>query len=126
VAGFIGSPAMNLINGTLRRQDGQVCVEAEDGTRLPASDGEGQDGQRVVYGARPEAFALSRTEDGIEAIVNVVEPTGPEIEVFATLAGRPICAAFRERHAFAPNERIRLAVDRTKTHVFDEATGRRL
>ncbi len=126
VAGFIGSPAMNLINGTLRRQDGRVYVETEDGTRLPACDCDGQDGQRAVYGVRPEAFALSSTAEGAEAIVNVVEPTGPEIEVFATFAGQPICAVFRERHEFAPNERIRLAVDRAKTHVFDGATGRRL
>ncbi|MFM8988902.1 MAG: ABC transporter ATP-binding protein, partial [Alphaproteobacteria bacterium] len=54
VAGFIGSPAMNFFQGTLRRNGG-IWVEAEDGTKLPAPGNVGgSDGQKVVYGVRPE------------------------------------------------------------------------
>ncbi|MDO8377275.1 MAG: sn-glycerol-3-phosphate ABC transporter ATP-binding protein UgpC, partial [Aquabacterium sp.] len=54
VAGFIGSPAMNFLPGTLRRAGGSVQVELNDGTRLPAPpDAGGIDGQPVVYGTRP-------------------------------------------------------------------------
>jgi multiple sugar transport system ATP-binding protein len=126
VAGFIGSPAMNLIKGRLRRSEGRPWVEAADGTRLPTADVAGAEGQPVVFGARPEAFDLSAGPDGVEAMVKLVEPTGADVEVFATLAGEPICVAFRERHAFQPGEVIHLGIDLRKTHVFDEATGRRL
>ena len=55
VAGFIGSPAMNFIDATLRRADGSAVAVAADGTRLPAPpDVAGRDGQPIVYGIRPE------------------------------------------------------------------------
>ena len=54
VAQFIGSPAMNVVNGTLRRDGGQAWVEAEGGVRWPvAPTSAGQDGQAVAYGVRP-------------------------------------------------------------------------
>ncbi len=55
VAGFIGSPAMNFLPGTLRRDGGVARVELADGTRLDAPlRAGGVDGQPVVYGTRPE------------------------------------------------------------------------
>src|SRR5215203_6541640 len=75
VAGFIGSPAMNFLPGTLRRNDGAARVELGDGTRLaaPANAG-GVDGQPVIMGMRPEHLTLAPT--GIPSKVVVVEPTG--------------------------------------------------
>src|SRR4051812_8230221 len=60
VAGFIGSPAMNFLPGTLRRTDGAPRVELGDGTRLqaPAHAG-GVDGQPVIMGMRPEHLSLA-------------------------------------------------------------------
>jgi multiple sugar transport system ATP-binding protein len=77
----------------------------------------------VVYGVRPEHFTLD--EDGAEAIVQVVEPTGAEIQIFAKLGGSDIVAVFRERHAFTPGETIRLKPDPRFVHLFDPA-GQRL
>ncbi len=54
VAQFIGSPAMNVVHGTLRRGGGEAWVEAEGGVRWPlASTSVGSDGQAVAYGVRP-------------------------------------------------------------------------
>src|SRR5690348_12621747 len=64
VAGFIGSPAMNFLPGTLRRSGAESQVELDDGTRLPAPPNDGGDGQPVIYGARPENLALAG-EDGL-------------------------------------------------------------
>ena len=60
VAGFIGSPAMNFLPGTLRRGGGAARVELADGTQLaaPLAAG-GVDGQPVVYGTRPEHLTLA-------------------------------------------------------------------
>ncbi|HEX7440970.1 MAG TPA: sn-glycerol-3-phosphate ABC transporter ATP-binding protein UgpC, partial [Caldimonas sp.] len=77
VAGFIGSPAMNFLPGTLRRDAGVARIELADGTRLdaPANAG-GADGQPVIMGMRPEHLTLAAT--GISSKVVVVEPTGAD------------------------------------------------
>jgi multiple sugar transport system ATP-binding protein len=126
VAGFIGSPAMNFFPGTLRREAGASFVETADGARLPVVQPPAEEGRRVVFGVRPEAFRLAEGADAIEVKLDVVEPTGAEIEVVGQFGGERLCAVFHERLAFAPGDRVRLAIDPRKTHVFDAETGRRL
>src|SRR5215831_11311809 len=59
VAGFIGSPAMNFLDGTLRRANGALQVELAGGVLLPAPpQTSGADGQKVIFGTRPEHLAL--------------------------------------------------------------------
>ncbi len=65
VAGFIGSPAMNFVPATLRRQGGAASLVLDDGTTLAAPRGAGgSDGQPVVLGTRPEHLRLA-SEGGI-------------------------------------------------------------
>jgi multiple sugar transport system ATP-binding protein len=124
VAGFIGSPAMNMLKGTVRI-NGQAEFEGPAGSKLPiASVPIGSDGRTAVYGVRPEHFHLD--SDGAEAEIQVVEPTGSEIHVVAKLGGSEIIAVFRERHPFKPGDKIRLKPDPRLVHLFDAATGSRL
>ena len=124
VAGFIGSPAMNMIKGHIRA-NGAVAFEGAAGVKLVLGDvPAGSDGRAAIYGVRPEHFSLS--EDGAEAVVKVVEPTGSELQVVATLAEQEIIAVFRERHKFKPGDKIRLRPDPQLVHLFDETTGKRL
>jgi len=124
VAGFIGSPAMNLLNGAIRA-NGRLEFESESGIRLPlAVAPRMSDGQPVVYGIRPEHFALA--DDGAEAEVQVVEPTGSELQIAAKLGGAEVIAVFRERHNFRPGEKIRLKPDPRLAHLFDVPSGKRL
>jgi multiple sugar transport system ATP-binding protein len=121
VAGFIGSPAMNFIEGTLR---GGV-VEAADGARLPMPAGSSAtDGRGVLYGIRPEHLDIA--DDGFDAEVVVVEPTGSETQLFARLGGQELVGVFRERHEFAPGQRIRLRPRAECAHIFDPASGQRI
>ena len=121
VAGFIGSPAMNFIEGTLR---GGV-VEAADGARLPMPAGStATDGRGVLYGIRPEHLDIA--DDGFDAEVVVVEPTGSETQLFARLGGQELVGVFRERHEFAPGQRIRLRPRAECAHLFDPASGQRI
>jgi multiple sugar transport system ATP-binding protein len=127
VAGFIGSPAMNFLPGVLKRSSGQARVEFADGVSLPAPQGAaGEDGQRVVYGTRPEHMALAGGDDGVAAEVVVVEPTGADTQVFTKLGGVEVTSVFRDRHAFQPGETIRLKPDGARAHLFDAASGVRL
>lgn len=127
VADFIGSPSMNFIRGTLQTGEAGMVVAGADGTRLMVPESfAGTVGQKVVYGVRPEHFMLASGDTGAEATVEVVEPTGANIEVFAKLAGERVCAIFSERHPFKPGDKIRLATDLGKVHLFDATSGRRL
>ena len=127
VAGFIGSPAMNFIDATLRRADGSAVAVAADGTRLPVPpDVAGRDGQPIVYGIRPEHLEFVPAGQGLSVDVVVVEPTGAETLVVSRLAGTEIEAVFRERHRLNPGDRIGLAPQLGAVHVFDKATGQRL
>src|SRR6516164_602232 len=83
VAGFIGSPAMNFLRGAVRH-NGAAEFLGPNGVQLPlAAAPTGSDGRPVIYGVRPEHFALA--DDGAEAEVHVVEPTGSELQVVAKL-----------------------------------------
>src|SRR5471032_749322 len=124
VAGFIGSPAMNLLKGVVRA-NGKCEFEGPGGSRLPlARVPNGSDGHVALYGVRPEHFVLA--EDGADAIIQVVEPTGSEIQVVAKIGDEEITAVFRERHQFKPGDMILLTADPQLVHLFDETSGQRL
>ena len=125
VAGFIGSPAMNFLNGKLSLSGGATFV-GDGGVRLPLPAAPAaRDGQPVTLGLRPEHLTLG--DGGLAAEIVVVEPTGPEVQVNARLAsGEEIVAMFRERHAFKPGDKIGLRPLGNQVHVFDGESGQRL
>ncbi len=129
VAGFIGSPAMNFLPGTVRRDASGASVVLDGGTVLPMPPGAaGADGQKVVYGVRPEHMVLGSGNEsgGIEVDVVTLEPTGADTFVACRHHGADMICVFRERHAFAPGSRIRLMPDVSRCHVFDAQSGQRL
>ncbi|HWB46755.1 MAG TPA: sn-glycerol-3-phosphate ABC transporter ATP-binding protein UgpC [Hyphomicrobiaceae bacterium] len=124
VAGFIGSPAMNFLRGTVSA-NGSAEFHGPGGARLPLSAiPSNAHGRPAIYGVRPEHFAIA--DDGAEAEIQVVEPTGSEIQVAAKLGGDDIVAVFRERHQFRPGDKVRLKPNPRLVHLFDDATGKRL
>ena len=127
VAGFIGSPTMNVLTGTLKRSNGAAWVETDDRQRLPLpSSVAGAEGQKVAYGVRPEHFALSDAPEALAANVEVVEQTGIDVLVFARFAGAPLCSLFRERHVLTPGQPIRLMPQLSAVHLFDAESGQRI
>ena len=123
VAGFLGSPAMNFVRGTVRL-NGAASFEGPGRNSLsPSAAPAGADGKPAIYGIRPEHLVIA--DDGVEAEVQVVEPNGSELQVVTRLGGEPIVAAFRERHQLAPGDNC-LKPDPRLAHLFDETTGRRM
>ena len=120
VAGFIGSPSMNFINGTL----GPDGFRTDDGTTLPvkASD-QRASGVTATYGIRPEHFKLD--DSGVPLEVIVIEPTGSETQVLARLGKQQVTGVFRERIDAKPGSTIRVTPDLNTVHLFD-ANGARL
>ena len=123
VAGFIGSPAMNFIKGTLVI-NGQPTFKSDGGATIKLDKAGAADGARVILGVRPEHLAV--TPDGIDATVLVVEPTGSEILAVVKMGDQEMQCLFRERLALTPGQTIRIAPQPGMTHLFDEASGKRI
>ncbi|ABE40547.1 ABC transporter ATP-binding protein [Rhodopseudomonas pseudopalustris] len=125
VAGFIGSPAMNFLDGTLKVNGGEPFVETANGARLPISEAPAGSNERpITYGIRPEH--LDFADSGIEAEVVVVEPTGSETQIVARVGAQEIIAVFRERHQVQPGDVIHLQPRPSVAHLFDKETGQRI
>jgi len=131
VAGFIGSPAMNLLSGDVVNggvQIGDYVVPISRETLAKAADE-----KTLTIGIRPENFGLSDT--GIAVDVSVVEELGSETNLYGTLAGladddkltaQQIVASLAVRH-LDKQGRVRLnAVDPSTIHVFSNETQLRI
>ncbi len=124
VATFIGSPAMNLIRGTVK--NGAATGIDTAGGHVAVDDAllSGQDGKEIVYGVRPEHLDLA--ESGLEATISVVEPTGSEMLVFLRCADQDMVALFHDRHDFRPGQAIHLKPRPGLAHLFDPQSGQRI
>ena len=128
VARFIGSPSMNMLDGSIESVEG-VKTFVSGSFALPlAATGPGKAGEAVVLGFRPEHLSLATpgSTSQLKAEVVVVEPTGTETLLHVTAAGHTFLALFRERLDVTPGDHIMLSIDPSKVHLFDKATGKRL
>lgn len=121
VAGFIGSPAMNMLAGTVV---GETVDLAGATLPLPRASTAGLDGKRVIVGIRPEHMTLQ--SDGFRAEVLAVEPTGSEVQITMRFGGAIIVGLFRERVGVSPGMSLGISVAAENLHIFDEATGDRI
>jgi multiple sugar transport system ATP-binding protein len=128
VAEFIGSPAMNLLPGTVKTSGAGRVVEMEDGSTIVLpGDAAGGDGQPVVLGVRPEHLMLfGGTGSGLRGEVALVEPTGAQVQIVARIAGRDIVAVFNDRVMPPLGSALILAPQPGTIHLFDRSSGRRL
>ncbi len=126
VAEFIGSPGINLIEGEVSSEAGAPVVRAGS-LLLPLPAGAAvRPGQKIVYGIRPEHLhpmpAAQAGGIGVPARISVIEPTGPEIHIYADFEGREVCAISRDRLEWAPGSEIRLTPTLDRVHIFDAET----
>ena len=122
VAGFIGSPAMNMIPGTVRAGG---RVELAGGATLPLPpSAKAAEGQPVLYGMRPEHCALA--DEGLPVEVIVVEPTGADTQLYCRFGTQEVSAVLRDRTTVNAGERVALRPDLARSHLFDASTGQRL
>jgi multiple sugar transport system ATP-binding protein len=127
VAGFIGSPPMNLIDAVVTGGKARLS----DGVEVPLpADVRVSEGLPIVLGFRPESFAprghslhtdaralsLSRT-------VVIAEPLGTETILFTTLGGKDVQGKMLAPRPVAPGEQLEFTLDLDRLHVFDRASG---
>jgi len=134
VAGFIGSPKMNFIPGTLTVRGTEIVVDtaAFAGSlpaRLPGARSHGSDG-RVILGIRPEHVTVIGATSGpgsVEMTVEVVEMLGGQQFVYGTIAiNQVLWVSVDPKHRVAVGDRIRLYLPPEAMHFFDPASGDRL
>jgi multiple sugar transport system ATP-binding protein len=124
VAEFIGSPSMNFLSGEVAAEAGRPVVRA-NGVTLPLPlDAKVNAGQIVKYGIRPEHLRPGTGSEGIPAKVSVVEPTGPEIHIYADVGGQEVCSITQERLELSPDDPIRLVPALDRIRLFEPATGK--
>ncbi|WDR07519.1 sn-glycerol-3-phosphate ABC transporter ATP-binding protein UgpC [Devosia rhodophyticola] len=120
VAGFIGSPAMNLLYGRGMPEG----LKLEDGTVVPMTLSPDALGRDLVAGIRPEHLVIA--DSGLKAEILTVEPTGAETQIVTRMAGRDVFVSFRERLNLAPGDRLHLKPMGGTIQLFDAESGNRL
>jgi multiple sugar transport system ATP-binding protein len=124
VAGFIGSPSMNFIDGRIETREGKQVFVSDKGGVFSAPASSATDGQAVTYGIRPEHIEIAA--DGQQAIISVLEPTGSESQIFARIGDDPINAIVKDRIDQRPGDSVPLKINEARAHIFDRAGGQRL
>jgi multiple sugar transport system ATP-binding protein len=130
VAGFLGSPAMNLVRGRVESEGDQPFLKASGGARLPLPTNIPAEaaGREIILGIRPEHLspAAPGADFSFTTRLVVTEPTGAETMLATRLGGSDIVALVRDRMDAVPGSDITLSLLPQRLHVFDAATGKRL
>jgi multiple sugar transport system ATP-binding protein len=136
VAGFLGSPAMNFLNGTLQTRGGNLFFREAEGGSITLNLGDRPAaaryvGKEMVLGLRPEDCDVAPPdapeENTFQSVVELVEPLGAETYIHTqtgkhTLVGRSHNAPF-DQHEIG--HRLRLIINASRAHLFDpESTMR--
>jgi multiple sugar transport system ATP-binding protein len=134
VAGFIGSPAMNLLQAQMTERGASV-----NGHELPLAitpqDRSGHDGA-ITIGVRPEDFRVSDDGQGVPVKVTLVEELGADAFVYGEAddqrsettmdGGTPIVVRVEARRRFERGSTIHVTADPKEIHVFNTTTGQRI
>ena len=123
VAGFIGTPSMNLVPATVDLSNGTPCAVISAGGALPLpKDTSLDDGQKIIYGIRPEHLHV--VANGASATVNVVEPTGSETHLMLQFGETSLVLVERDRLDLSPGRQVSIEPDIARVMIFDADTGR--
>jgi len=132
VAGFVGSPAMNLVEASLNR-DADAFVVESDGWSLPldavnsrrAAQATGPD---IVLGARHSTMALHHEPAAgrVEGRVYTVEPTGDLTYAHVYLGKSIVVVSADPQTRIKPDETVWISFDQSRLHLFDARTKQRL
>ena len=134
VAGFIGSPQMNLLDGTLQK-NGDTYVVDLDGTVIPLPQEKTADGKLAAYvgkslkvGIRPEdihdsqMFLETSPSKPMNSVVKVYELLGAEVFLYFDVDGTQVTARVDPRTTAKTGDPIKFAFDMEKSHFFDKET----
>lgn len=129
VAGFIGSPGMNLLKGSLADSDRGLVVDLGDlGRTAPlspevAAAARAHSGRDVVYGFRPERVSLSETGEGMPMPVTFIERIGARTIAHLGIGHQRVKAVFDNDVTAESGTTVSVAIEPASVRLFDAATG---
>jgi multiple sugar transport system ATP-binding protein len=134
VAGFIGSPAMNFVDGRIIREDGLHFRAMGNAFSVPLQGGHAEnlaryEGNEMTLGIRPEDIYVAQSPyisgpvTEVDLLLDVVEPMGNEIVMYAGSLDHSLVARVKPQPVPDPGQSIRLALDLKKVHFFDPDSG---
>jgi multiple sugar transport system ATP-binding protein len=136
VAGFLGSPQMSFLPGSLVAGEGGWSVSLGDGTvTLPVSGDRrlecASDGQSVLLGLRPEHLTRSHGEaaEGTvrhDAAIELVQPTGSRSYATFRLGGSPVIAELQAHDVSRPGQIVPIDINLKRASIFDKQTEKAL
>ena len=134
VAGFIGAPQMNFIDVKLMEENGEIFAK-NDYLNIKLNKGEcgaliekNYIGKEVVLGIRPEdihiedIFVDNSLDSAFEATVEIGELMGAEIYAYLKSGDDSIIARFDGRYRVNMGDKLKLAMDKHRIHIFDKET----
>ena len=132
VAGFLGSPAMNFIDG--QAETGATAAFKTGNVSIPlaryAFDAAGNSSGPCVFGIRPEHVALGEAANAmpfaIDAAVEIVEPMGSDTLVWTKLGGQNFSFRVEAEKTLRNGEPIRIGFDPARASLFDSQSGNRM
>jgi multiple sugar transport system ATP-binding protein len=124
VAAFIGSPAMNLLDGTVDADGSEAAARLSDGTAIRiAQDRKVRRGQPIKIGLRPEHLSPGKAGTPLSGQTLLVEPTGAQTHVIFDLAGQPVTAIVDGEYPQRYGSLFQASIAAEQVHVFDRETG---
>jgi multiple sugar transport system ATP-binding protein len=132
VAGFIGSPAMSFLDGTVEDgPNGESAAFRTGGESVPLDGYDGvlpvQNGRAVYLGVRPEHVGVTPSgEAEANAVVDIDEPMGSDSLIWLTYAGQKISSRTTADHGLRSGQPVRVDFDITKASLFDRESEQRL
>lgn len=130
VAGFIGSPPMNFLEGSIVKRKGNIVMDMGFFAYKPSGGVKkvmrGAETSEVVLGVRPEDIAITKKKkkNAIEAKVDVIELVGKEFIVHLMVDGKSLVAMASAAQDLREGEKVWLSFDKRKIHIFDKKTGK--
>lgn len=134
VGGFIGSPAMNFITGSLENAGFKVAntTLSIPGEKMKVLRERGYVGKSIILGVRPEdvlndpSFVEEAKGAAITAQIDVSELTGAELMVYTSIEGQNFVARLDANTNIQSGQKIELAFNMSKVHFFDAETEVRI
>ena len=133
VAGFLGSPRMSFLPGTLTLDGSAAAIRLSEAL-LPVAPGRSLngaiDGQAVLLGLRPEhltrAHAATPAQGTFryDATIDLLQPTGSRSYATFRLAGAPVMAELQAHDVSRPGERLPIDINMNRASIFDAKTER--
>jgi len=133
VAGFIGSPPMNIFTGTIQNTDNLRFTTSDFSLTLPSAFNsvlQPYANKEIKLGIRPENFKISENQQdtafAIKAVVDIVEPMGSETYIYLNCGRMKMIVRDNGENLYQTGSEVNLLPDPAKLHFFDPENGKAL